>query len=197
MAVFACGVLLAASHELCAQDAAQWDDAAKRVERLSPDRFQRVPPAVRQQMLADTCRVPQFGTPRSTDLVRGNSVRGVEPAPPLTNVISGEFAARGQRDWAALCSSDGHSVIRVYWGGPITCSPSFKPVPDVELLEDYAFSASIATATIPRMRRMARSSYEPFKLPSLAHDGLTLTRKFSTLYYCDRGKWLEFDVVIS
>jgi hypothetical protein len=91
-------------------------------------------------MLADGCRITQAGTPRDANPVRGNAVRGYEAPLPLTNVISGEFAARGQRDWAALCSANGRSTIHVYWGGPSTCATAFTAHNDVDLLEDYAFA---------------------------------------------------------
>ncbi len=148
-------------------------------------------------MIADGCRVPQLLTPRDTKLERdfGGFVRGYEPPPKPTNVISGEFAERGQHDWAALCSSKGRSVIRVYWSGLSTCQPSFKSRKDVDLLEDYTFAYSVARATIPQMREMARDSVEngeSLHLPPLTHDGLQFVGKAHEFYYCNRGKWLTF-----
>ena len=179
--------------------------AVQQVERLSPDRFRDVPSQIRQRMLADRCRIPQAGTPRSDNSVRQNenTVRGVEASLPLTNVISGEFAARGQRDWAALCSSNGRSTIRVYWGGSSACAPAFEPHNDVDLLEgydvgssiDYGFAASLERMTISLMRATAKKSAdsgEPLHLPPLTHDALGFARKPFEFYYCDRGKWSTF-----
>src|SRR5258706_346564 len=156
------GVFTAAAQQPNTSPPDPWTEAAQRVERLSPNRFPAVPSGVRQKMIADGCRVPQLLTPRDTKLERdfGGFVRGYEPPPKPTNVISGEFAERGQHDWAALCSSKGRSVIRVYWSGLSTCQPSFKSRKDVDLLEDYTFAYSVARATIPQMREMARDSVE-------------------------------------
>jgi hypothetical protein len=164
-----------------------WQKAAQRVERLSPNRFQQIPATIRQLMLADGCRIPQYGTPRPDN--------SHEPPRPLTNLTSGEFAARGQHDWAALCSLQGRSTIHVYWGGPSTCVPDFKAHEDVQLLEDYSFAYLLIRVTIPQMRAQAQSSAEsgePLPLPPLTHDGLALRGKAAEFYYCDHGKWSTF-----
>ena len=38
-----------------------------------------------------------------------------------TNAIEGEFAIKGQKDWAVLCSINGKSSIHIFWGGSKKC----------------------------------------------------------------------------
>jgi hypothetical protein len=161
-------------------DSDRWADAATRVVRLSPDSSPNVPVDIRRRITADGCTVPQRWTPRNDSLERGfdGLVRGYEPtAPPVapTNLISGEFGAEGQRDWAVLCSINGRSSIRVYWGGPSACQTAFELIEDVRLLQDYTFDYAIEKAAIPTMRSIARNVEErdgDLNLPPLTHDGI-------------------------
>jgi hypothetical protein len=78
------------------------------VKLLSPRAFPLMAEAVRDSLVARRCLVPQAessGDPRD-----------------LHNVITGNLAARGQTDWAALCSRADSSSIVVIWGGPARCA---------------------------------------------------------------------------
>jgi hypothetical protein len=81
--------------------------------RFPPDRFVALPPSVREAFVAMNCQVPQ------TNLSSGPH-----------NVVEGEFAANGQRDWAALCSNGTITEIRVVWGGPVQCEDRLAPRQD-------------------------------------------------------------------
>jgi hypothetical protein len=103
--------------------------------RFAPDRFAALPPSVREAFTAINCRVPQ-------------NTLSTGPA----NVIAGEFAARGQRDWAALCSDGTLTEIRVVWGGPARCEDRFAARQDSDSLVAtapgyYSYGRSITLAT--------------------------------------------------
>src|SRR5258708_4860795 len=72
---------------------------------LRPDDFQTVPPDVRVQLAKVHCLIPQ-----DVETVMQH------------NVVSGQFAKKGQQDWAAYCSIEGKSHVVVIWGGPAKCS---------------------------------------------------------------------------
>jgi hypothetical protein len=100
--------------------------------RFTPDRFVSLPPTVREAFTAINCQVPQ------TNLSAGPG-----------NVITGEFAAKGQRDWAALCSNGSSTEIRVVWGGPARCEDRLAARQDSDSLVAtapgyYSYGRSIA-----------------------------------------------------
>jgi len=72
---------------------------------LRPDAFKSVPAEVRSKLNQRQCLIPQ----------------DVETPVPH-NVVTGEFAHAGQRDWAAYCSVNGKSKVVVIWGGRAHCS---------------------------------------------------------------------------
>ena len=95
---------------------------AKSVRYLRPDDFKTVPARVRSKLNEGQCLIPQ----------------DAENAVPH-NIVSGEFARQGQRDWAAYCSVQGKSKVMVVWGGPSQCSGSpfdAGPVRDSTLSSD-------------------------------------------------------------
>jgi hypothetical protein len=68
--------------------------------RLPPAAFRELPNGLVHELQRLGCTIPQ--------------VRGVRDR---HNVIRGEFAKAGQRDWAVLCSKDGASTALVFWNG--------------------------------------------------------------------------------
>lgn len=90
---------------------------------LRPDDFKAAPAQVRSNLNQRHCLVPQ----------------DVETA-GLQNLIQGQFAKEGQRDWAAYCSVNGKSRVVVVWGGPSRCSGEpfglNNPVADDQLYRD-------------------------------------------------------------
>jgi hypothetical protein len=71
---------------------------------LRPDDFKAAPAQVRSNLNQRHCLVAQVET-------AGRQ-----------NLVSGEFAKKGQQDWAAYCSVNGKSSVVVVWGGPSRCS---------------------------------------------------------------------------
>lgn len=166
-----------------AQD--EWDRAAAAVVRLEPARFPDLPGAVRAELERLGCRVPQAFYPE-------------EPH----NVIRGNFARAGQEDWAVLCSRDGASEIRVFWGGPARCpSPIGEPSPDRGWLQGIG-EGRIGYSRLIRAvdRDFIMSMYAEFggpKPPPIEHQGIEeyFVDKVSVVLYCHEGKWVALQGV--
>jgi hypothetical protein len=83
------------------------------IKRLPPSAFKDLPALIVRQLTARGCTIPQVV-----------SDTGAYPVP--NNVIHGEFATKGQTDWAVLCSKSGKSTLLVFWAkapGPCETSP--------------------------------------------------------------------------
>lgn len=162
-----------------AQD--EWDRAAAAVVRLEPARFPDLPGAVRAELERLGCRVPQAFYPE-------------EPH----NVIRGNFARAGQEDWAVLCSRDGASEIRVFWGGPARCpSPIGEPSPDRDWLQgmggaEIVYSRHIRAVGRDYILRMHEAFGGP-EPPPIEHQGIEeyFVEKASSVLYCYQGKWVR------
>jgi len=94
------------------------------VPSLRPAELAAVPAFVVTALETYGCVVPQTWNSYETRKVQ-------------TNVVRGAFAAKGQEDWAVLCSRDGRSHIQVFWGGSARCPEAWlareSVVEDVEL----------------------------------------------------------------
>jgi hypothetical protein len=153
--------------------------AVAAVPRFGADRFPSLPPTVRQEFVAMNCQVPQ------PSLTAGPS-----------NMIEGEFAAKGQRDWAALCSDGSASTIRIVWGGDSRCESSLAAQQDSDVLTSTApgkatFSRALSVAAIEQIYRylVRRSDVLLGEVPS--HDAIEDRSGPSGLaYYCRDGHWV-------
>jgi hypothetical protein len=137
-----------------------------------PSSFTQLSAAIIDVLNNEGCRVPQG--------IINNEVVS-------TNVISGEFAQKGQTDWAVLCSRQGRQYIRIFWGGPARC-PSRIPVGS----GGDQFDRAIGTAG--RKFIMDRhKAYGGPKPPPIAHLGINYQylERASVVHYCHRDKWLE------
>jgi hypothetical protein len=149
-----------------------------RVPRLFIDRFSVLPPSVRDAFSQMNCQVPQATL--------------AAPA----NVIQGEFAVRGQRDWAALCSDGTWTELRIVWGGPEGCEDRLAVTPDVETLVPtapsvYAYARRIESASEAQLRRMA-TRHGVALPPGPEHDAIEDTVDGAMLtWYCAGGDWLR------
>ena len=162
-----------------AQD--RWQMAESATTRLSPTAFPQLPADVMHDLQARGCTVPQ-------------TYSDVTPH----NVIGGEFAKKGQTDWAILCSKDGVSSILIFWGG------STKFVSEIAKAEDrgylqvtggngkISFSRSITAVgggyILERYRR-----YGGPKPPRIDHEGIDdgFLGKASSVWYYHRSRWLK------
>ena len=162
-----------------AQD--KWAAADSATLRLPPAAFSRLPKNIVQYLQGRGCTVPQ------TYLSR-------EPH----NVISGEFARRGQTDWAVLCSRDGVSSILVFWRGSTRSVSEIAKAPDVGFLQTVNGGGQIAysRAIEPVGRDDIMSHYKAYggrQPPLINHQGIddAYVGKASVVRYYHRGKWLE------
>jgi hypothetical protein len=148
------------------------------IPRFTPDRFAALPPTVREAFTAMNCQVPQ---------------------PTLTggpqNLVQGELAAKGQRDWAALCSDGTTTQIRVVWGGPVRCEDSFAPLQDSDLVRVTApgigtYTRVLSVASIEQigrhLLRLRATLPEPPSHDAI-EDGPETARR---VHYCRGGHWM-------
>ncbi|HYU80693.1 MAG TPA: hypothetical protein VEK56_17005 [Vicinamibacterales bacterium] len=151
--------------------------AVSRIPRFPPDKFASLPPSVREVFAEMNCQVPQ------------TTVTGA----PM-NVGSGEFAAKGQRDWGALCSNGTTSEIRVVWGGARRCEDRLASRQDSDTLVavapgQFGYSRSLAPVTLEQITRYlvrfrTTLSEEP------AHDAIEDTiDRAGFVHYCAGGHW--------
>ena len=162
----------------------RWDDAEKAVVRIVPTRALKLPAAFLDRLVREGCTIPQ---PAGIDPPR----HGIE------NVISGSFAARGQRDHAVLCSKDGASHIEVFWGGPARCPEQLERGDDRNLLQGWTndtivYSRAIARASQATIARYGRAFGGP-EPADRRHAGIedNFVGKASTILYCTSGSWTE------
>src|SRR5689334_20231186 len=99
-------LFLAAGTALFAKPSAPQRDG-KTIDRFPPSSFHDLPESFRKILEQRGCAIPQAFQ---------------EPQKP-NNVIRGEFAQTGQRDWAVLCSKGESSSIVVFLGraGDVSC----------------------------------------------------------------------------
>jgi hypothetical protein len=142
------------------------------------DSFPQLPPDVRNVLAEQNCVVPQTFYPKTPH-----------------SVISGEFAANGQVDWAALCSRNDSSRIVVVWGGANKCSSVLNVSPESRWFQGIGsgvigYSRYIATASMESILRLAREFDGPAP-PARDHDGIHdgFMEKASRIYFCHAGKW--------
>lgn len=159
----------------------RWREADAAVVRLSPTAFPQLPRRVRRNLLSRGCTIPQtFADARPH------------------NVISGEFARRGQTDWAVLCSRGGASSILVFWGGSAKSVAELAKGADRNFLQTVGgngkigFSRSIGAVG----REYIHKHYTEYggpKPPRIDHQGIDdgYLEKASRVLYYHRGKWLE------
>ena len=159
----------------------RWQLAEASIVRLSPAAFSHLPPHIIRHLRARGCAIPQsFG--RS------------EPH----NVISGEFASRGQMDWAVLCSRNGASSILVFWGGSTRRVAEIAASPDSAFLQTIDENGNIgySRAISAVGRDYIRAHYREYggrRPPRLEHQGINdaFVEKASVVHYYHRGRWLE------
>jgi hypothetical protein len=161
------------------------------VRRVQPVDIPGLPPEFLEKLSARGCTIPQF------DADRGENGTGSDPASAAApnNVIHGEFARKGQDDWAVLCSNGRTSTIVIFWGKDTACPGSLARLDDVHYLK---------AGTDKRLRywRSIRALGENeldnragiVGMKPLAHQGIDdrFVGKSSSFFYCNDGKWKIF-----
>ena len=151
--------------------------AISRIPRFTPDRFAALPPTVREAFAQMNCQVPQTTLTSS----------------PM-NVVQGEFAAKGQRDWAALCSNGTLAETRIVWGGEARCEDRVGALQESDAVivkspGEGVYTRVITVATPADIaRHVVRLGATLPEMPS--HDGLEDSSEGARLlYYCRSGRW--------
>lgn len=159
--------------------AADWSAADSATVRLSPTAFPELPAGIVRTLLARGCTIPQ--------------VWGVEKS---HNVIHGEFARRGQTDWAVLCSRNRESAVLVFWASAADSVAEHPSVPDLSFLQgvgndEIGFSRVIGVAGRDYILDHHREYGGP-EPPPIDHDGIedAFEGKASAILYFYKGEWL-------
>jgi len=156
---------------------------SQEIIRLNPAQFSDLPPRIRKELEQQECTIPQ---PYD------------RPSPSPANVVQAELAAKGQLDWAVLCSHKGISTILVFWGGPVHCPTKLDPRPDAGYLQGIGggqkgFSREISAITPEEIRVLAENFGEGGYPPTEGqHQGLSdaFSGKASEVLYCVKGTWM-------
>lgn len=160
--------------------AAMFKRGVQQIRHLPPSAFPGLPVRVRQALEALGCQVPQvYGEAKPN------------------NLIHGEFARRGQTDWAALCSNNGRFGLVIIWGGGSRCSLPTLRAWEISAVQgegngEAGFGEAIAPITPKGMKENA--NLQGLKLAfNPTHDGITYlwVDKASVDCYCQSGKWLR------
>lgn len=157
-----------------------WDSALTAIRQLNPNAFEFAPEAVRSYFAQQGCTIPQGFHSEEAH-----------------NLISGEFAARGQTDWAALCSRNDTSEIVILWGGPAQCPSRIAAGSDAGLLQTIGggrigYSRAIQTVDKRYIDQHAKA-YEGPEPPGADHDGIddAFLGKASVVRFCHSNRWLR------
>jgi hypothetical protein len=145
---------------------------------IRPDHLKKIPTYVVRELKKLDCLIPQ----------------GILNH---TNAVEGEYAVKGQKDWAVLCSINGKSHIRMIWGGSKRCFSIIAERSD----EDYLYKQSSHDWEYNRGlgkvgKKFIIEHYKAYggpKPPSITHDAIDdrWLEKASVVYYCHQGKWVE------
>jgi hypothetical protein len=159
----------------------KWTRAEKEIVRYPPERFNSLPQPVKAFIRSHGCTIPQ-----SADFVATGS-------PPM-NVVAGAFGAVDQKDWAILCSQNGHSSILVYWGGKSRCKTPIADEPDRNSLQGLGvdligYSRELGRVDPAGIRYTYHHDNED--PPTVDHDAIddAFGDKASIRYYCDGATW--------
>ena len=157
----------------------EWDAADAAIRRLPPEAFPELPNWVKKELKRRQCTVPQ-------------TFISTRPH----NVIQGEFARKGQKDWAVLCSTGLKSSLIVFWGGSGEEVFAFPAGPDKSYLQGtgagigYSREISAVGGEYILERHERYGGPEP---PDITHDGINVAfvEKASSVLYFEKGEWLS------
>lgn len=176
--IFCIGLFLIWVSPLFGQD--KWQRGENMIVRLAPKNFSQLPTRIITDLEKRNCTIPQAYH---------------DPKPH--NVLRGEFARRGQFDWAILCSQEGVSRILVYWNSSTRRVAEFAQGEDKVYMQTVdhdgrvGFSRGIF-AVDPKYILDKNPQYRRRKTPMITHQGLSdaYIEKASTVLYFWRGRWL-------
>jgi hypothetical protein len=151
-----------------------------RIVRLPPAAIRELPGNLARELQRRGCTIPQEQHSKKTN-----------------NVIRGEFAKRGQKDWAVLCSIKGISAILVFWNGSEKNPASIAPMEDRIFIQafrkdQFAFARGITPAGRDFIR-LHHDAYGGPMPPPIDHQGINdaFIEKGSAVWYFYQGQWLK------
>lgn len=151
-----------------------------RIVRLSPAAVRELPANLAKELQRRGCAIPQEANTKK-----------------LNNVIKGEFAKSGQKDWAVLCSIKGVSTILVFWNGSEKNPSVIAPMEDriyVQAFRKSEFLYSRGIRPVGRdFIRLHHDAYGGPQPPPIYHQGIddAFIQKRSVVWYCYNGRWLK------
>jgi len=154
--------------------------AGQEIPYSLPSAFGNLPIKIKYELESRGCRIPQ-------------TYEGSAPQ----NVIHGQFAKRGQTDWAILCSRLGASSILVFWGGSEAAPAEIRSAPDSIFftpIENGKIGFARAISSVGKDFIVDHfKAYGGPQPPPVDHDGINdeVVEKGSTVHYFYRGQWLE------
>ena len=157
-----------------------FQEAERRIVRLPPTAFPKLPVAIVRELQRRNCTIPQ-------------EVFSKTPH----NVVRGQFAKRGQADWAVLCSVNGASRILVFWNGSANSPAELAGAEDKGYLQGLGgdkigFSRGISAVGKDYITQHYQAYGGP-KPPPIDHQGINdaFLEKASVVQYFFEGKWLQ------
>ncbi|HLX46552.1 MAG TPA: hypothetical protein VKR43_24055 [Bryobacteraceae bacterium] len=158
----------------------QLETADRQILRLNPVAFRELPKNLSAELERRGCTIPQV------PMIAGPH-----------NVIQGEFAKPGQKDWAALCSVNRVSSILVFWNGSEVRPAEIEKMKDIDRLQSWTdqqmvYSRAI-TATDEKNIMKYYNAFGGEKPPPIDHQGIddAFVGKASVIRYFYRGAWLH------
>ena len=159
----------------------KWQIADEATLRLKPAAFSQLPKNIVLSLQKRNCTVPQTfndSTPH--------------------NVIRGQFARRGQFDWAILCSRNRVSSILVFWNGSTKSVAEIARSDDKDFLQTIDDTANIgfsrAIDVVGKGHIFAHyREYGGRRPPPIKHQGINdaFVEKASFVHYFYRKRWLK------
>ena len=185
-----------------AKPSAQKDSA---IRKLQPADVTGLPPEFVDKLNARGCSIPQFGDVGRDGNTGGGPANEAAGSPETagepatagepTNVIHGEFARRGQEDWAVLCSKGGSSTIVIFWGKTTACPASLARLDDAHYLKrgkDKKVRYSRSIRALGENDLDDRAGIAGLKPMSYQGIDDRFVGKSSAFFYCNEGKWKIF-----
>jgi len=155
-------------------------EAIGKIRRLPVGAFPKLPTAVAGVLRARNCRVPQ-----------------PSPDGASSNVIRGEFFAKGEAGWAVFCSANNSTVLLAFHNDRDTNPDTVNTSEDRIYLQELdgnriGYSRQITAAGRDFIMRHYRAYGGPAP-PPIDHQGIddAFLEKASITWYFYQGKWLR------
>lgn len=158
----------------------KWEVADSNIKRLPPNAFTQLPRNILRYLEANRCTIPQYYADQRPH-----------------NVIHGQFARKGQYDWAVLCSRNRISSIIVFWNGSAKKrSEIVKSADRIYLQGDERGGPGFSRVIGVVGKKFILDHYRAYggpKPPPITHQGIDdgFMEKGSVVLYYHRHKWLE------